>query len=637
VGRRGVGLVALVLLLGVPAAARADDVPDPVRKEYADAKALLARGDPKSVEAAFEGVRRIQDRASASVDYWDLFVRVWRAQKRPEESLWKEVTGPREAAMPGSAVFDLLRARLEDDPDKRRAHLEAAVAREPKSVPARLALARQQRAEGNDGDAEDTVEAALEVEPGCEQALVMKGDLMLEGGRARSAMEFAREALATRDLPGLHALLARALERLAENEPRLREEAAKEAEKAVAMRPDAEAVATLAALLDAHGETARAVGLLKTHFERTREPLLGGILGAMAFRQGDYDAAVKALGAATAPDAKSAKALALAHARRGRAKEAAAALARVLALDPGATEFACGIDLLLGDTAALRARLAGEEDDASRPWLLRAFGWEGNGGEILKRAHESVRSGTREGEEDLLLLLEARAFTRLGAGGGAARRRLLQARWKAAGDGVPEVEVPTEEPPVKANTHGFMERHVSYRRSVCGDWFRPSDADVSITLGPGGFGMAVGVTGFSPCAREKEREFRFTVPGGDGGFERRDAEWEEASKAFAEGCSALVTEAGDKAYAAFSRALAKEPGWGRAKLLRAAAGILGNAADATTSAREALEAGRALVDDFEGRRLAALLATIAGVDPARDLEDFARREEAFAGRRIADL
>ena len=192
---RKLWLLALLLVLaGWSGGLSADDVPAGAKKDYDEAKALYLKGDAKSLAAAFSALSKGKGKAGESADFWELFARVWRASKKPEADLWEKIILPREQAAPLCPAFDLVRARLESDPAKKREHLEKAVAKDPLAVAPQLMLARELRAQGEETKAEELVEKILEKAPDNEEALVVKAELMLEGGLSRSAMTFAKDS-----------------------------------------------------------------------------------------------------------------------------------------------------------------------------------------------------------------------------------------------------------------------------------------------------------------------------------------------------------------------------------------------------------------------------------------------------------
>jgi len=138
----GVSIGAL-LLLGLvlcPApAAQAGDVGDLVRSAYDAGLKLFEQGDRASLERAFKTLDTRKDEALDSIDYWTLYARVWLALDKGAEALWTTVVAERQAAQPTSTVFDLARARTEKDAEKKHAAIDAALKRNKKSVPARVA------------------------------------------------------------------------------------------------------------------------------------------------------------------------------------------------------------------------------------------------------------------------------------------------------------------------------------------------------------------------------------------------------------------------------------------------------------------------------------------------------------------
>ena len=155
-------MVFAVLLVLPWSAAMADDVPEPARKDYQAALDLLAKGD---VDKAFSAISRAKEKAPQSVDFWDAYVRIWRAAKKPEKTLWDTIIGKRREANPQSPTFDLVLARLEADPAKRAGLYDAALKKDPKSAEARLGIARLHIAAGRDDEAEQAVEAVLAEQP----------------------------------------------------------------------------------------------------------------------------------------------------------------------------------------------------------------------------------------------------------------------------------------------------------------------------------------------------------------------------------------------------------------------------------------------------------------------------------------
>ena len=638
---RWLGLVGLSVLLAFSGGAGADDVPESARKKYEEARTLFAKGDDKSLAAALTALSEAKVRAPDSADFWELFVRVWRGAKKPEADLQKVITA-REQAAPKSAVFDIVRARLETDPAKKGEHLQKAAEKDPGSVTVRMLLVAHHRAQGEEMKAEELLEKVLADQPGNEEALVAKTEMMVESGLSSSAVAFAREELAKKDCPALRYALALALRRQAQEDPSKKPEALAEARKAVEARPDPLYVATLADLLDESDRTAEAVALLKTHTAKVNDPRLASRLGAFAFRAGDYDTATKSLAVSAAGDIKAAKALALAHARRNRPKEARAALDQVVAADKEAATFAAAVELVLGDPAAIRRRLLGRTDDVAKSLLLKADALDGKAAEVAAAAGKDAASGSREGEDLLLLLVQARLHAKLAARSPIVRRMFVDARSEAAKSVMPEAKRLSQPVEYVAKSHGLMTRIVSYCRSVCGGRLSGAEISFSFILDPSGPRASVAAVGRDECAREPARTIAFRASEtaeNTGTLEISDHAdvWEAASKAFTEGCAALAAENATKAADQFSLALDKEPGWHRAKLFRALAQAFQPGSDLPSVARAALEAVSEVPDDWEGREVAITLAVWAGVDASDQLRNLGRHIEERSPRRFDQL
>lgn len=642
---RSVVLVLVVLCFGLglvgALSARADDVPADVRKAYDDAQSRFARGDLKK---AYSAISKGKAKKPLSVDFWDLYVRIWRALGKKEETLWGKIIAKVEAKNPTSPVFDLLRYRLATETEERIGHLKAALEKAPKAVEPRLLLARAYVADGEDAEAEEILDAILADDPGNETALVTKGDLLIESGCSRSAVDHAMEALEEYDFPGLHDLAARGLFQLSETDESALEKAEAEARKAVAARPEPRHVLTLVTILEHVGKDEEALALLSEQYEKSPDLGLARRLGEFVFRTGDYAKAAKTLAVVAPHDRNAALALALCEARRGRAKEARAATDLLLRHDPGAWAWATDVELLLGDAAAARKRIAagGEEDVSYAEAVCRA--WEGNTAETLKRAAEKARDGSRVGEEWLILIAEALLLEKLGGKADAARQLLIAAGWAAGKACVAGAEAPDFEPSVAAQTVGFMHRHASYRRSLGGDFFQSRGVVPVPAVVDGKTTLALGVVSTSDCKRDEQRVFRFNefevkegdtidlstfIPG-------EDEDWEAATKAFAEGSAALVDGDWAKADEAFGKALEKEASWARARLFQAVAKALGGS-DLEAAATLAREAVGVLVDDWMGQEVAVLVLRLAGQDGKAEAKALAERQESYATRWYDDF
>lgn len=636
-------LVALLAPLAV-GGAHADDVPDLAKKKYDEARSLLAKGDAKSLAAAFSAVSEAKAKAPDSVDFWELFVRVWRANKKPEADLWDKIVAPREQAAPKSPTFDLVRARVEGDPAKKTEHLQKALDKDPASVPVRLLMVAHLRATGEEGKAEDLLDKVLAERPDDEQALVLKTEMMVESGLSRSAAKFAEEALAKKECPALRYALAIALQRLSKEDDSVKGRALEEAKKAVDGRPDPTYVATLADLLDAADRTSEAVSLLKTHFEKTGDPRLGSRLGALAFRAGDYDAAVKSLAATAGSDVKSAKALALAHARRGRGKEARTALDLVLAQDKEAAPFAGMVELGLGDPAGARRRVQGRSDELSKWVLMRADALEGKVAEVTAAAGKDAGSGSREGEDLLLTLLEARLHSRLAAKSAPLRKQFAEARAAVAQSVVAEAKAGPGRLDLTAVCGPYMPRAVTYLRSACGTHFKAAGGQMEINMDGEGMHIGFAIQAEAECGRDPRRSVRFNAQTAKQGEnvtiftpDAKQEEWKAAEEAFAAGSAALLAEDAGKAAEQFGKAVEAEPNWHRAKLFRSFARAFMPASDLPTAAREALDAVSGAADDWEARTAAITLGVWAGVDVADALKSLQRHVEERCIRRFDQL
>lgn len=635
----GVFLCLAVLWMGAPQRGATDDIPEAARKDVEEARAQFAKGDAKSLAAAWAAISRARTKAPDSVDYWDLFVRIFRANKKPEAELWDKIIGPKEKAAPASTTFDLLRARLEPDPAKRGAHLEKAVAKDAKAPGPRVLLAENLRARGEETKAEELIDQVLADHPEYPDALVAKAELMIDSGLSRSAVEFAKEALAKKECPALRYALARALQKLAKDDPAFREQALEAAQKAVEGDPQPRFVAALADLLDEADKTAEAVALLKKHAERTKDPLLSGRLGQLAFRSGDYDAAAPALALAAANDVVSGKALAFAHSRRGRAKEARAAAAKVLAAQPDAWVFAVQVEADLEDPAGVR-KAAGTRTEPGAVWARAvADAWEGKTAEVVAALGKEAATGSRQGEDDALLIVESRLYAKLGAKAAAARKQVLDLHVQLTASAVPEAKPGPVRMDLTTKSHGFMQRAVTYLRSACDSRFTIQGRTLDGAPGEDGalrIGFALVCT--TECGRDPRRLVRFNAQKVEGDHTQLsdandEAAWEAAAKGCTEGCAALVAGDPAKAAEAFHAAAEAEPAWHRMRLFRALAKALVEGADLPALAREALEAVSAFPDDWEGRSAAVTLGLVAGSDVSEPLKALVRHQEERAARR----
>ncbi len=646
-------LFALLPPLGVfplgPGIAVADDVPADGRAHYDKAQALYAKGDLKK---AFSAISKGKAKCPDSVDFWHLYVRIWRGLEKKESTLQEKILAKAEAKNPGSTTFDMLRFRLADASEQRVEHLKAALEKKPKDGALRLLLAKEHLAAEDEDLAEELLEQVLEDEPANEAALVLKGDLMIASGFSRSAIDFAEETLADHDLPGLHDLVARALLLVAENDESAYEKALKEAEKAVAGRPDPGFVLTLATILDRTGEDEKAVALLTEHYGKTASPALGGRLGEMTFRTGEYDKAAKGLAVAAPRDRNAALALALCEARRGRAKQARAAVEHLLRHGKAVRLWASGVEMLLGDDQAALAHAAAGEGDWVEHVRALIAAEQGDAAAVVKAFGDTARDGSRQGEEWLAEVAQARLLEKLGGKAAAARKLLREARFAAAKAGTPTAVPPAEEPAVQALSAEYMRRHVSYRRALDGSFFVPGETSFAITFGDGVVVSSKVVVGASECPRDRQRQFRFNEKEKKMEGDEVDqavlqelmqdmisadkGDWAGAEAAFQEGAAAFVDGEFAKASSSFSTAAEKEPGWARAKLFQAVAQVLGGG-DVASASTLAAEAVKTLPEDWDGQEIAVLVHILAGKGGKAEAQALAEAQESFSTRRFAEF
>ena len=651
-------LVALLLGLGSARPAGADDVPEGIRELYAEACGHEAAGDLKK---AYSVLSKARQQEPLSVDFWELYVRVWRGLDKEERILWDKIIGKLEKKHRASPVFCLLRARLAEENAERCALLREAVAKAPDAVEPRLELAKAVFTAGDEIEAELILDALLEAHPGLEEALVTRGELDLEGGRSLSALAWADEKLETHDLPGLHDLRARALVVASENDASRLDEAEDAARKAMAAREDPRYVRTLVDILDRRGRLSEAVKLLDEHYERTHALVLASKLGEYAFRKGDYEKALRGLIADPAPSTRVLKAMAACHGRLGDVdamRRVTKRLAPRLAEDEPL--WIARLELSVGEAEAALKTLAEKDGDDATWYRLWAHALLGDVDAARSIADERARQGGRFDEEYLVALLQARLVQRLGAKAKSTFALLRRAEVDAAKASTPGASVDASEPAMKARTVEFMERAISYRRTLGGRWFTSPMGEDDITIGmeEGNLGrvkIRFGVRGCADCPLESTRWFWFNTQEIDpasfpenadpetvieevlrkvlGGVE---ADWKTAEGAFQEGCAALVEEQWSAGRAALERAAQEEPAWGRARLFAAVASVLGNG-DAGAAAREARESLKDLADDFDGHRLVVLLQVLAGQDATATAEIVARKEEAHCTRRLDAL
>lgn len=640
-------LASIVLVLaGVPYG-RADDVPDVVRPHYDEAMQRFEAGDLK---LAYTAISKGKAKHPKSVDFWELYVRIWRALEKKESVLWDKVVAKAEAKHPGSPVFCLLRFRFAADAEERIAHLKEAIETAPGAVEPRTLLAREY-VHRDRGLAAEIIDTVLEEDPANEMALALKGTLDLAAGHAQRALEYAEAKLARHDYPALHDLVARALLAITGEEASRLEKAEAEAREALRARPQEWRFAlTLVEVLDRRGQSKEAKDLLVQTHEKTPAPDLAAKLGEFVFRTGDYEEAAKGISLLPYEDVRALKALAVCHVRLGNAEEARDALRRLLAKknDDDTRRWAALRELELGDAGAARRHLEGLEGEAAERSRLEAAAWAGDPTAAKRLAGEKARGDSRTAEEWLLPIVHALLFEEIGSRADAARKLLIDAAAAAGRANVATATVPAEEPFLIAHTLGFIQRYATYRRCLDGSWFEPleeiglSQRDVNDIPTPIATIEAESTCPrdakrffpFRPADKLKDRDLQKTMTNWLGGPSRK--RWGEALGGFGKGCIALVDGDYATAKAGFGWALEREPGWGRARLFRAVAAAL-EGTDLRGAAADAELAAKGLIDDWDGRTVAILVRYLAKKSVASELKALAERRESFAPRLYDDL
>jgi len=242
---------------GAPLQLRADKVPPLPRLQRPAGSAAPRPG----VVAALE--RRARDARGAAAGPAHLDLALALLERRPGEDRERRAAAEaRRAAklMPGSVDARLLAARLDEDGNRRREQLEAAVAAHPDDPRALVALGRHELLHNRLVRAQRLLERAVKVAPGFAAARLALADLHEQAGLAARA-QAERTALA-RELPLHPGAVAgavrglRAQDRLEEAAPLLR--------KALALRfDDAAARASLVQVLLQRGDLEGAVRLLE--------------------------------------------------------------------------------------------------------------------------------------------------------------------------------------------------------------------------------------------------------------------------------------------------------------------------------------------------------------------------------------
>jgi tetratricopeptide (TPR) repeat protein len=638
--------LSVLLLVGQPSA-RADDVPAKIRTSYDEAMSLFEAGEFKP---AFQAISKAKGKNPASVDYWDLYVRIWRAMGKKEKILWEKTIAKAEAKNPGSPVFHILRARFATTTDERIAHLTRGMQTAPEAADPRALLAREYMYSDREL-ARDLVDRVLGSYPAHELALALRGKLMLAAGRGSEALNHVKAELAKHDYPALHDLYARVLLAVAPKDPAALLKAQGEAQKAVEARPKEWRFAlTLVEVMDRRGESAKAKSLLVKANDETPSPDLAAKLGEFAFREGDYTKAVRGIVQLPYDDVRALKALAVGYVRLGNAGEAEDVLRRLLLLqnDNDMRYWVALRQLEMGDAKAAGLNLMGQSGEHIDRARLRVAAWQGDPEEAKKAAGRNAVEESRAAEEWVLPIAHALLFEALGSRADGGRKLLLDAAAAAAKANIKTATVPEEEPLIATYTLGYLMRHATYRRALDGSWFEPEDEmelsqkDVDDVPTP-----IATVEGRSKCERDDKRYFPFRPVDAHKAFDMKKTmdkwmgkpahqRWRTALGGFNGGCLALISRDFASARQGFEKAIEKEPGWGRARMFLAVALAL-EGADLPKAALEAERAVENLIDDWDGRTACVLVRYLAKRNLGGELKALAERRESFAPRRYDDL
>ena len=646
-------LALLGLLLALPAAATADDVLDEVRAAYDAGRGLLAKGDRGSLERAFVLLDVRKDEALGSVDYWEVYARVWTGLDKGADAL-EQALAERQARDESSPVFDLVRARLAKDAAARRKLLETAAKRNAQDLRAKVALANLLLDGEQEDDADELLDEILKADATCEGALLGKARLALSDGLPREAIQFLDRGIQKAPSAELYYSKALCLQRLAQDESAVMEQALDAAARALGMEPNEAHIKLYDELLKESGDAATAAKALKEHFARTKHPLLAAMLAESAFKAGDYEGAVMGLNAGDGSDLASVKGLAVAHARLGNKADAQRHARKVVDMDSKGRLFAARIDLLLGDTEGVKARLGALADDDAKRLRAQAHAWAGEAEAVKALVAAQARDGSRDGEELLVAWFQARLFEKLGAAkADSLRKSMLAARVAAMAKPLPQGSHWGTELG-QAKTEGWPARAVTWFRAPCGVFFRAGGSGSSSSINMGDskeFTVSRSITAEARCGSEDQNgNFNYnskTIKSSDGRppwvelFGNPDeqlADFKPAEKAFAEACAAWLGGNDEAAETACAQALKIEPGWSRIKVLRALGRALGSGADRRADAKEAKEAVAMWTDDFELRRSVILLRAWAGdAELPQEIEALAKREAEFNVRSIDAL
>ena len=656
-GRLGIVLLAVLVLL--PARVRAEDeaaepaapAGPPLAEICLSSKRLEAKGDAKSLREALAALDARKTEADESIEFWKLYARLWLALKKDANELWNVVVVERQQAAPKSVAFDLARAHVETDAKAKGKAIDAALKRNPKSVPARVEKAKWYIADELDDEGAELIEEVLEEDEHCLAALLVIAQLDLSDGMPEDAIEYLDKALEKHQVAEVHHLKALCYKRLALNQYDAWKKALGSATEAMGLEPTEDRIELFNELLKKTGDTVTAAKALRTHYEKTKHPLLGAMLAESAFKAGDYEGAVLGLGAGDGTDLVTLKGLATAHARLGQVAEAQAAAEKLMTVDAHGTLFAARLDLFLGDAAAATKRLGSLADTESRYLRALAHAWRGEADAVLALAKKEGAKGTRAGEALLIAWLQARVLAKMDADlANAVRKKLLEARFAAGREVVAQAQ-PHQVNLGKSMTAGWPRRALTWFRSRCGTFYRAVGEGFGShwTLGEGKENtISSSVSGEADCGDDKATaSFTFngrkskTIDGWIRLMEEDEIELKDfapAEEAFTKGCKALVAGKPKEAEAAFGAALTIEPNWSRLKVLRSVIRALEDGDEKRADAREAKATVEPWTDDFELRRLVIFLrAWVGDADLAEEIKALAEREAQYNVRNLSAL
>ena len=675
-----VGVACLLLILLGAGTAHADDLPGVVADSVYRAEAQLAEhpGDAAVAEAIVTELTPHAAKAVHAPRFWKAFQAAWTAAGRSEEALWESVVAPLQAAHPTVPTFDLLRASLATDPAERMTYVKAAVAKDPAGVPARLMLARLHVELGNLDEADELLDALMKDAPDERGVLLAKGEIFVRDGMGKSAIRVADKALETwGDDPSLFDLKARAARVLARNDSLQWTIARDAATRAVALEGAPAYVETLVDILKAMGQRDEALRVLDEQFRASGSLVLGAMLGADAFEQGDYLTAIRTLAPAKDRRLVYAKAYAVALARTAQTDAAVAAIDQVLAKDP-AWEAAPTVRFLAGDAeGALPSAPMEPREPEQRLRAARPLAWLGRADAVQKAVGDLLRDKSRQSEEALLHLLTARVLEALGPQAQALRDQVIHLRGKIAKRPRKRAKEADTIAGGAATFETYAMRAVSYFRTPDGAPYvsvgQVSRAGGFIRFGPNrSFRVTMSDAHWTLEARstvdtDHTVTFRFNEREGeeptkaskvivlepnkekpdddDAGDDKKDGAAKPRPKTFADAVDALdratlavLRRAYPEAVSAFDDVLSIEPHWARVAVLRAAARALGGGEpERAMAGREARRIHEAYPDDLISRELAVFLDAWGGVDPEEDIREIEKRRATRNQRDIKKL